>query len=184
MLGSRPLTKLELQILDMCFMSEHVRVAFKVCLYTGLRPQEMLHLKVGDVVGQTRLTLVKRSSKGRIKSRNLILHPDLISVLTLHSVGRLLEEPLFLGAKGKPLSYHACWRAFKVAVERANLKGKVGLHSGRKTFAQHVYAASGKDIVMTAKLLGHTDVRNTLAYISFETAALDAVVTAVPWAQG
>ncbi len=182
MLGSKPLSINELQILDMCFMHESVRVAFKLCLYTGLRPQEMLHLNVGDVVGQTRLTLLKRSTKGRIKSRNLILHPDLISVLSHHCKGRAETEPLFVGPKGNRLSYNTCWRYFKVAVERANLRGKVGLHSGRKTFARAIYQNSGKDIAMTAKLLGHTDVRNVMSYLSFETETLDRVVTAVPWA--
>ena len=183
MLGSRPLTIKELQILDMCFMWEHARVAFKICLYSGLRPQEVLSLRVGDVVGVDRLLLSKRNSKGKLKSRSIKLHPDLISVLSHHSKGRPLDEALFLDKWDKPLKYHAWWRQFKTAVERANLKGKVGLHSGRKTFAQHIYRSSDKDVVMVAHMLGHRNLRSTLDYLSFETVEGDRIVEQMPWAK-
>lgn len=183
MLGVRPLNKTELEILDLCFMRERSRVFFKVCLYTGLRPQEALSLKVSDVRGQVRLILAKRYSKGKVRSRSVLLHPALVSLLEQFTQGRPLEEPLFMARAGKPLTYQMALREFKEAAFRAGLKGKVGLHSGRKTFAGHAYDSLKKDIFKTARILGHADVKSTMAYLSFSTEEADAVVDAIPWAR-
>lgn len=182
MLGVKPLNQSELQVLDMCFMKERTRVLFNLCLYTGLRPAEALSLNVNDVKGQERLLLLKRNSKGRVKSRSLLMHPALRQLLADFIIGLPEGGPLFLARAGKRLSYQMALREFKEAASRANIKGKVGLHSGRKTFARHVYDASQKDIAMAAKLLGHTDVNNALSYLSFKTEEADAMVQAMPWA--
>ncbi len=183
MLGCKSLSQTELQILDLCFMKQRTRVFFKLCLYTGLRPSEALSLRVKDVQGQDRVILLKRFSKGKVRSRSLLLHPALRVILAEHiaECGLNMEDPLFLARANKPMSYQVMLRDFKVAAARANLKGKVGLHSGRKTFASHVYGASGKDIALTARMLGHTDVNNAMSYLSFNTEATDKVVEMMAW---
>lgn len=181
MLGVKPLNKTELQILDLCFMNEHVRTFFKLCVYSGLRPKEALSLRIADVQGG-RIYLAKRFSKARAGSRSIKLHPELISVLRSYYLSRPLEEPIFV-ADGKPITYHRMWRWFKEAVVRANIKGRTGLHSGRKTFAKHVYEHSGKDLVLTAKMLGHSDVKNTTCYLAFTTEEQDRLVDLIPWSK-
>lgn len=181
MLGCKSLTEREVRTLEMCFQRPRTRVFFQLCLYTGLRPAEALALRVGDVVGTDRLLLHRRLTKGRVKSRSIKLHPTLIRVLQTYCEGRAADEPLFLARAGRPLTYRVLHREFAEAVQRAGLCGKVAPHSGRKTFAARVYAASGKDIVTTGKLLGHSDPKNTMMYLSVGQEVLDGVVEMVPW---
>jgi integrase len=178
-LGVKPLNQTELEVLDLCFMNEHVRTFFKLCVYTGLRPREALSLRVGDVA-EERVHLAKRFSKGRAGSRSIKLHADLISALKPYVAGRPHADALFM-ADGKVITYVKMWRWFKHAVSRANIKGRTGLHSGRKTFAKHVYEHSGKDLVFAARMLGHADVKNTSAYLSYDTAEYDAAVASLRW---
>lgn len=178
--GMRPLTQAEIDVLDMCFLKERTRALFKVCLYTGLRPKEALSLRVADIQGG-RVLLWKRNSKGRVASRSLKLHPALASYLATYTQGASLGDPLFAARDGKVYSYHMAYRELKAALSRAQIKGRVALHSGRKTFAERVWLASGKDLIATSRLLGHTNPQNTLHYIQPQQGALDALVEAAPW---
>lgn len=184
MLGVKPLNQTELQVLDMCFMKERTRVLFNLCLYTGIRPQEALNLRVSDVAGQERLLLVKRLSKGKFRSRSILMHPALRQLLAayIRTEDLQLDGPLFMARANRALSYGVALREFKEAISRANIKGKVGLHSGRKTFAAHAYERLGRDIFKAAKILGHADVKTTMSYLSFATEEADDVVDHVPWA--
>jgi integrase len=183
MLGSRPLTEKELQKIDGCFSTERDRIFFQLCTVTGLRPKEALSLKVADVLEQDRVLLHKRYSKAKVGSRSLFVPAPLKARIAQYVLecGLLAADPLFKSREGGPVSRVQVWRGVKEAAFRAGLLGKVALHSGRKTFASHIYNALGKDIVKTAKALGHRNINSTVSYLSFDTRELDAVIVNGPW---
>lgn len=184
MLGTRPLTTKDIALLEMCFQKPREKLFFRLCLVTGFRPSEALSLRVRDVVATDRVLLQKRNTKGRIKSRSILLHPGLRAYIAEYVVleGLTAEEPLFKSREGGgPVSYTQMWRSFKQAVDRAGLTGKVACHSMRKTYARHMYEQFQKDIVKTAKALGHTQIQSTVSYLSFDTAEIDRAVVAMPW---
>lgn len=181
MIGSRPISTSEMELLTLCFQKRRTAVFFKLVVQTGFRPAEALSLQVQDVAGKDRVTVWRRNVKGRTRSRSLFLGPALRQAIQTYLVQESLNcGPLFPARAGRPVTYRVMARDFRAAVERANLKGKVTLHSGRKTFAKFVYEHSGKDIHFTAQSLGHSSPQNTFSYLSFDTEKLDQMVAQMP----
>lgn len=183
MIGCRPLNQKELAKIDQYFDNERDRLFFQLCASTGLRPAEALSLLVADVRGQQRVLLSRRFSKGKVGSRSLFIHPALGARLQAYILeqGLLETDPLFKSRNGGPVSRSQMWRGIKRAALQAGLTGKVALHSGRKTFASHIYESTKKDIVRTAKALGHRNINSTVSYLSFDTAEIDTMVMRGPW---
>ena len=93
------------------------------------------------------------------------------------------EGPLFVGAKGGPLSP----RIIQLAVER--LRGALGLpdsatpHALRHSFATHLLA-NGGDLRAIQELLGHASLSTTQVYTAVDsTRLMDAWKNAHPRAQ-
>lgn len=185
MIGARPLTPDEIKLLELCLQPREW-VFFRVCLSTGFRPSETLSLRVCDFEGN-RVTVQKRNTKGKLRSRSAYLEPALRQLVQdyVNAQGLGPQDYVFRSreSKGGPVSYYQVLNCFKVGAAKAGLKGRVTLHSPRKTFAEHVYRTTGKDVVKTARMLGHSDVNNTMAYISFATEEADRIVEAMPWAR-
>jgi integrase len=59
--------------------------------------------------------------------------------------------------------------------------GDLAAHDLRRTFAQTVYAASGHDIVLVSRLLGHASVKTTERYLSLSTTDATEAVNAMTW---
>ena len=129
----------------------------------GLRISEALGLKRGDAAGHDVLTV---TGKGR-KQRMVPLLPqvqkliaDYLALCPYHS-----DEggPLFVGAKGGPLSPRL------VQLAMARLRGALGLpetatpHALRHSFATHLLARGG-DLRSIQELLGHASLSTTQIY--------------------
>jgi integrase/recombinase XerC len=84
------------------------------------------------------------------------------------------DDPLFLGAKGGPLSA----RAVQLVMER--MRASLGLpdtatpHALRHSFATHLLAA-GADLRQIQELLGHASLSTTQVYTEVDRARLLAV---------
>jgi excisionase family DNA binding protein len=61
-------------------------------------------------------------------------------------------------------------------IELIELRGKVATHSMRKTFADRVYEALGRDIFRTQKALGHRNINSTVQYLSFKEQDIEAAI--------
>lgn len=134
-------------------------------LYTGIRRNELLNLKVKDfdLVGQT--LFVNGSSSKSKKSRKIPLHPTLMYHLTNYLDERKNQhcEYLILSSHGdKVLSSHG----LKYWVERyKRLSGThFFLHRFRHTFASNL-ARNNADIITIMKVMGHSSLKMTERYL-------------------
>jgi len=129
----------------------------------GLRISEALGLKRGDFGARDVLTVM---GKGR-KQRMVPLFPQLQKLLAdyvaLCPFDLPEQGPLFVGAKGGPLSPRI------VQLAMARLRGALGLpetatpHALRHSFATHLLARGG-DLRSIQELLGHASLSTTQIY--------------------
>ena len=78
------------------------------------------------------------------------------------------EAPLFESQrKGKAISRVQAYRILERAYDEAGLRGKLGTHAMRKTFAHGVYEVLGHDLVKTQRVLGHKNIKSTVSYLGF-----------------
>lgn len=164
------------------------QAVFAVGRYTGERISAILQLKVGDVVQDGRIVesvVYRRANrKGKIEGRTVKLHPKAKAALAAWinqlSKGTVLtaDDYVFKSRKieGRPIGRVQYHRILKKAVQAAGLTGRIATHSMRKTFADRVHEALGRDIFRTQKALGHKNINSTTAYLSFKEADIEAAI--------
>jgi len=169
---------------------------------TGFRVSEMLALRMPDLFQNGRMvqrvTVARRSMKGKTSSRTVLLHPAAREalrawVMEMIRAGMFTPDmPLFVSrrgdAEGRPQSINRkqAWRILEKAFARAGLEGRLGTHSLRKTFAAEHYeklktlAARGKpvDVLRTMqKLLAHVSIESTMSYLEgIDSAFVDEMI--------
>lgn len=189
MIGCRPFTDLELDMLQ-AHMGQRDATLLILGSLTGYRISELLSLRAADVATfeptlspTTTVTVQRKHTKGRQKSRTVPLHPEAAAAcLALIKATRLgPTDYLFRSREGgnRAIDPSQAHRVLKQATRLLNLQGKVATHSMRKYFANKVYEGSGKDIIMTQAALGHASVATTGQYLSFKTEALQGILTAM-----
>ncbi len=194
MRGCRPLTDEEIARVSDRFGGRHARrdrAFFLVGLKTGLRCQELLGLRVGDLwQGQVleRVQVRRAITKGKRSGFSLPLHQAAAGALKdyLGQGGASLPSsaPLFRSAKrgpggrDRPLDRSSAWRRLKAAYRAAGVHGNTGVHSLRKTYAQKVYRALDHDLIATGVALRHSQIGSTIRYLSFDAAAVEAAILA------
>jgi integrase/recombinase XerC len=141
-------------------------IAVMMLLYgSGLRISEALGLLRRDASGDGRDVLVIRGKGGRERMVPVlaVTSEAIKSYLSLCPYPLPADGPLFLGAKGGPLSP----RIIQLLVER--LRARLGLpetatpHALRHSFATHLLSA-GADLRQIQELLGHASLSTTQAY--------------------
>ena len=144
-----------------------------LCYGAGLRISEALSIRRADApVGQ--IDAVTIMGKGR-KSRSAPIIPPvregIEDYLKLCPYALKPAGPLFVGAKGGPLSP----RIVQLAMER--MRGALGLpdsatpHALRHSFATHLLARGG-DLRTIQDLLGHASLSTTQVYTGVDSARL------------
>lgn len=167
MIGSKPLSDYEVTQMLSELKNNRDKCLFILGLKTGFRISEILSIKASDVTqyGKIRdsITVSRSSMKGKLSSRNVILHPDAKKALEAMVVLTMdKDQKLF------PVGRMQAHRILKEAAQRAKIEGKVSSHSMRKSFAKKVYHALGKDLVNTQRAMGHKSIQSTISYLSFE----------------
>jgi integrase len=175
MLGSKPLSEIEIKLILAELTSERNKCLFIMGLKTGFRISELLSLTVRDVTQYNKIrdsvTVKRAKMKGKNSSRTVVLHDQV--KLALENMGVLLMHPndrLF------PICRMQASRIIKDAANKAKIEGKVSTHSMRKTLAKNVYYALGKDLIATQKALGHKSMNSTVSYLSFDQDAIDNAI--------
>ncbi len=144
-----------------------------LCYGAGLRISEALGLKRADApVGAIEaVTVLGKGKKTRVAPVIAPVRRAVEDYLALCPYVLKPEGPLFVGAKGGPLSP----RIVQLAMER--MRGALGLpetatpHALRHSFATHLLARGG-DLRTIQDLLGHASLSTTQVYTGVDTARL------------
>lgn len=130
-------------------------LALRVCLETGLRIDDVLHLKTSNLKGRT-LFLIESKTK---KNAKKVISADLAK--RLRQIAR--NGRIFDGRFGnKPRTRQAVWRDVKKAAKKLQLDGNIAPHSARKTYAVEDFHDNG--LAQTQKDLQHDRLSTTLVY--------------------
>jgi integrase/recombinase XerC len=139
----------------------------------GLRISEALGLKRGDFAARDTITVIGKGRKERMVPVLPQVHKLIADYVTLCPYDLPEERPLFVGAKGGPLSP----RVIQLAMAR--LRGALGLaetatpHALRHSFATHLLARGG-DLRSIQELLGHASLATTQIYTEVDAERLIA----------
>jgi integrase len=194
MKGCRPLTDDEVALVVRSFDGTYAtrdKALFVLGIKSGFRISELLSLTIGDVYahGQVvaRVTVRRAHMKRKVEGRTVVLHPDAQAAIQawlseLATAGaRLPSRYLFASRKGvnRPICRETANQILHEAYAANGLSGKLGTHSMRKTFANHVYAKLGHDLVKTQRAMGHKNINSTVSYLSFCEDDIDQAILAI-----
>ena len=146
-------------------------------LRLGLRPGEARALRWGDIVGNK--VLIERSATDRNQitltktgqSRSVDLSPALKDVLRLRQLKRGAADGDYIFGNGQPLDASWVTKRFERALRECGITGHT-LYDTRHTFASVLYARC-RDVVYTARMLGHSSPTTTLQYYAHFVAGTD-----------
>jgi integrase/recombinase XerD len=157
------------------------RVWMLILYATGMRRDELVHLKISDI-DSARMVIHIRQGKGK-KDRDVMLSPRLLE--ELRDYWRWVQPKpktyLFPG-KGPhagsdvPMGSKSVWDAVQQAAQRAGLDKHVHPHTLRHCFATHLLE-SGADLRTIQLLLGHTDLKTTSRYLHLSERHLKATAS-------
>lgn len=138
---------------------------------TGLRVNELVHLKITDLDAD-RGTIRVEQGKGA-KDRYTLLTPHLLTELRVYWKSARPTEWLFPGRDGtQPIDTSGVGRVYQEAKRRAGVRKRGGIHGLRHAFATHLLEA-GLDLHTLQHLLGHGSFQTTTRYLhAAEPAAL------------
>lgn len=144
----------------------------------GLRVSEVCRLQIGDLLRDRHQIRVVQG-KGK-KDRYTLLSPRLLEELRDYWRVYRPESWLFPSNRcpGRPISISAVQRAFTIAIQRAGLPDRGGIHSLRHSFATHLLEA-GVDPLTLQRLLGHNHLSTTTTYLHVRQERLDHVCSAL-----
>ena len=157
------------------------QTALALAYATGLRVNEVVALKVGDIDSQ-RMTLRVEQGKGQ-KDRYAMLSPVLLERLRVwwrvaRAQGKMLDGGwLFPGLNPvQHLSARPLNRAIHAAADEAGIDKRISMHSLRHAFATHLLEQK-VDIRLIQVLLGHKKLETTALYAQVATDILREVVS-------
>lgn len=191
MAGARYLTDDEVErILEHGFTGVNKtrnQALFALGLSTGYRIRMLLSLKVTDVVNpdgtiKDRIYIPRRHNKGKKVSMN-----NRLSTKAKEYLHRLV---LIASVKGHRYLFKSrqrdeaidpsqAWRVLDKAFRLARAWDTKGTHAMRKTFAIKYYENSGHNLIKTKGALGHSDVKTTESYLSYEEADIQGLIESI-----
>jgi len=149
-------------LLDLTLNLKH-RLILKILYSAGLRRSELIALSPDDFDWKN-MQLTVRQGKGK-KDRHTVIANSLRADYFAYVKQYAPSGYLFYGRnKSLPASENLLRWAMVQAVKRAGITKKVHLHTLRHCFASHLLSIN-TDIVTVQKLLGHDDIRTTMAYL-------------------
>lgn len=156
----------------------------------GLRLAELVGLRLGDVDTERRqLKVLGKGKKQRTVPYPKTWEPEVREWLTLRELGRVGDDDhLFLRAlpkpnkQGKVLGDGLSRRGVQAILQRyyADLEIKgFAVHSLRHTCGVRFYRGS-RDLGLTARLLGHSNINTSAIYAKVGVDEVDAVLNSLP----
>lgn len=143
----------------------------------GLRPCEVIGLKIENIQGDRGLVHIQRS-KGR-KDRYVPIDESLLNLLREYYKQYKPHKWLFNGQKwGTQYTQTSMREVFKQAVRNAGILKKVKLYDLRHTFATHMLEA-GVDSLVLAEIMGHNSTKTTRIYAQVRNSHLRQIKTPI-----
>lgn len=124
-------------------------------LYTGMRRNELFNLDWQDIDFARDIITVRNKDDFTTKSKNFRTIP-------LNNALKAVLLPR-RKANGRCFDITNERRIFRRLIKDTGVKGEVGYHILRHTFASHL-AMQGVDLTTIASILGHADISTTLIY--------------------
>ena len=141
----------------------------------GLRLNEVLHLRVGEI-DSARMTIRVEQGKGG-KDRYTVLSPGLLVALRAYWQVARPRVWLFPSSRTqRPMDPTALQRAYQIAKRAAGITKPGGIHGLRHAFATHLLEA-GVDVHTIQRLLGHRSIQTTARYWHLTHASLTTQAT-------
>jgi site-specific recombinase XerD len=151
------------------------RAALSVAYGAGLRANEVVSLKIGDL-DSTRMVIRVEQGKGR-KDRYVMLSEHLLELLRAYWKAARPQGWLFPGRDPvQPLTTRQLNRACHAAAQGAGIDKRVSLHTLRHSFATHLLEQK-TDIRVIQVLLGHKKLDTTALYTRVAIKSLGEVTS-------
>jgi len=146
-------------------MAVRNRLIIEMALGTGLRVSELANLKVDDIhirKGQYSLTVNNgKGGKHRVVGFNNKLKMLIQEYLDYR---KSMSSYLLASERGEKMTRFGVGRVFKTMASKACLDSKHSIHTLRHTYATNLYKASGYNLRMVQKQLGHSSITTTTVY--------------------
>ena len=143
---------------------------------TGIRASEAASLSVGDV--NFNLAVARVMGKGAKERIVPVAQAALDAIDDYLDNYRPAMQPvsgsLFVSRTGRALSREDIYRIVRKYVRRTSLKGNIGAHTLRHSFATQLMSG-GADLRSVQEMLGHADIATTQVYTHVDAARLKAV---------
>jgi len=152
------------------------RVIIMFIYSTGARVSECVNIKLKDIDSK-RMQVNIQEGKG-LKQRKVHLSPILLNALREYFKEYKPKYYLFEGGKGKGthISVSAVREICRKAREKTvHISKHYTPHTFRHSFATHLLE-QGENLLIIQRLMGHSDLRNTLKYLHVQQIALDKVI--------
>ena len=143
---------------------------------TGARVSECVNIKLSDIDSKRQQVNI-REGKG-LKQRFVPLSPLLLSTLRVYYKAYKPQHYLFEGAagKGSRLGVSAVREICRKARYcTPHIKKRYTPHTFRHCFATHLLE-QGTNLLVIQRLMGHSDLSNTLKYLHVQQLAIEQVV--------
>lgn len=151
--------------------SERDFVFFVLGINTGIRINDLLHIKVGDVWDGEKVKeflFVADSKSNQMNAYYLNNKVNYALVNFLASTDLQNSDFLFKSKKkDKPITRQQAYRIINKVAKEAGIPGKIGTHTLRKTFGYHAYR-KGIAISILKSIFNHATPSETLRYIGID----------------
>ncbi|MCP4567273.1 MAG: tyrosine-type recombinase/integrase [FCB group bacterium] len=157
---------------------------FFTLLNTGMRKAEIENLRWCDVDFDRRIIHIRGRDDWKPKAgdREIPIGDTLSKVFnTLGQPGRDAEEEYYVfGLKGSGHSHNRLRRELIKIAKKAGIENLTKVHTLRHTFASQLLM-NGVDLATVNKLMGHSDIKTTMIYASFEKRHLADAINKLPF---
>jgi integrase/recombinase XerD len=175
------LSQEEVERLIQCAGSPLHRIWLLMLYATGMRREELVRLKIGDI-DSDRMLIRIRQGKGK-KDRDVMLSPRLLQELRQYwRLANPKPKTYLFPGKGShqnadvPIDSRSIFNAVQQAAKRAGIDKRVHPHTLRHSFATHLLE-SGADLRTIQVLLGHADLKTTCRYLHLSERHLKATAS-------
>lgn len=134
---------------------------FSMSINTGVKLNDLLALKLEDVVGKDFFVL----KDGEIK--RIPINNEIKELLTQYGANKSLNSPLFASKSGGTVDRIQIYKNFKSICEELHLPEMIMVASWRKTFGFHYYKKY-QDLAFLQWLFNQSSGTETLRYIGIQ----------------